>query len=340
MKELGKRNRQRKKKNKEWEMPTTTTAKKKKKKKRKKKAWPQEQGNRLLKKGHNFYREALKLYTQAISQKSSIDANSSIYYANRAQVNLLLGNNRRAFEDAVQAVKHNPENVKAYFRGAKAALALDVLDGAADCCAKGLSKDQNNVELQKLQVTISEKRAKKELEARKEAASRAAAERIVNALSKRKVKIGPEAFREWTGGKRPWLDSDEILHFPVVLLYGEVMTADLIEDFSETDRFSAHLNQMFGEEAPPLEWDVRGEYTRRRIELYFQTNAYRTLSRPELVASFMEGQEGTARGGSAGAKEEESEERLDLLEKRWVKVDEKATLATVLSKTGHVIPGN
>lgn len=38
------------------------------------------------------------------------------------------------------------------------------------------------------------------------------------------------------------LDRNGILHWPVLLLYAEVMSSDFIEDFCETDMFSVHLD--------------------------------------------------------------------------------------------------
>lgn len=49
-------------------------------------------------------------------------------------------------------------------------------------------------------------------------------------------------YQELTGVKKPVLDKDKIIHWPVLLLYAEVMSSDIIEDFCETDMFSAHLD--------------------------------------------------------------------------------------------------
>lgn len=54
--------------------------------------------------------------------------------------------------------------------------------------------------------------------------------------------MGKAMYRELTGLKKPVLDKDNILHWPVLLLYAEVMSSDFIEDFCETDMFSAHLD--------------------------------------------------------------------------------------------------
>lgn len=69
-----------------------------------------EQGNEHVKKKH--YSDAINCYTKAINQKALSGSENSIIYANRAHVNLLLGNNRRALEDAEEAIKLHPKNVK------------------------------------------------------------------------------------------------------------------------------------------------------------------------------------------------------------------------------------
>jgi hypothetical protein len=62
------------------------------------------------------------------------------------------------------------------------------------------------------------------------------------------------------------------------------MQTDVIEQFDERSTFTEHLDNMFGEGAPPLEWDSAGAYTRDRLELYYQTNAVRAYP-----ADIMEG---------------------------------------------------
>lgn len=51
-------------------------------------------------------------------------------------------------------------------------------------------------------------------------------------------------YQELSGVKKPVLDNNKILHWPVVLLYAEVMSSDIIEDFCETDMFSVHLDMI------------------------------------------------------------------------------------------------
>jgi len=67
---------------------------------------------------------------------------------------------------------------------------------------------------------------------------------LVSAIENRGLKIGKAMYRELTGLRKPLLDKSNILHWPVLLLYAEVMSSDFIEDFCETDMFSVHLDMI------------------------------------------------------------------------------------------------
>lgn len=67
---------------------------------------------------------------------------------------------------------------------------------------------------------------------------------LVSAIEDRGLKIGKAMFQELTGLRKPTFDNNNILHWPVLLLYAEVMSSDFIEDFCETDMFSAHLDMI------------------------------------------------------------------------------------------------
>lgn len=72
----------------------------------------QEKGNEYVKMGKKHYSDAIDCYTRAINQKALNDYENSLIYSNRAHVNLLLGNYRRALEDAEEAIKLCSTNVK------------------------------------------------------------------------------------------------------------------------------------------------------------------------------------------------------------------------------------
>ncbi|GAB4841271.1 hypothetical protein Ancab_022003 [Ancistrocladus abbreviatus] len=271
-----------------------------------------EKGNEFVKMGKKHYSDAIDCYTRAINQKVFSESETSILFANRAHVNLLLGNNRRALEDAEQAIKLSPTNIKAFYRAAKASLSLEMLREAKSHCEKGLELSPDNEEVKKLtrqtDIRLSEhKRHEAEV-----ASALRAAKNLVAAFEDRKLKFGKAMYQELTGLKKPVLDNNNILHWPVLLLYAEVMSSDIIEDFCETDMFSSHL-------------DVGSAVC---------------LSKAEVLHYLLEG---TAGSGVVNLDEEKGSSELSKSAGRghskWVKVNEKRTLNDVLKGSDFVIPG-
>ncbi|KAF5960710.1 hypothetical protein HYC85_001919 [Camellia sinensis] len=181
---------------------------------------------------------------------------------------------------------------------------------------------------------------------------------IVSAIEDRNLKIGKASFQELTGSKKPILDKDNILHWPVLILYADIMTSDIIEDFCETDMFSEHLDMisfvihtcvlpnMFLESAPPLPWDKENNYTRDAVELYYEAGSEVCLSKKEILRSLLEGTAGShleSLGDNVKHAEGDSLDHGTSAGSRgpskWVKVNEKRTLYDVLKELDFVIPG-
>lgn len=160
---------------------------------------------------------------------------------------------------------------QAHYRAAKASLSLNLLDDAKSFCQSGIEKDPNNEELKKLARQIDVQKSEKEQrEAEISKAVTAAkvqpllvlevmpvqlrrdlhpfrfysSQGLLSAIENRKLKLGKAMFQELTGLKKPALDKNNILHWPVLLLYAEVMSSDFIEDFCESDMLSAHLDMI------------------------------------------------------------------------------------------------
>ncbi|WRX10830.1 hypothetical protein QQP08_003317 [Theobroma cacao] len=201
-----------------------------------------EKGNEFVKKGKKHYQEAIDCYSRAINQKVLNDQDTSVLFSNKAHVNLLLGNYRRAVTDAQDAIKLSPANVKAYYRAAKACLSLNLLSEAKSYCESGIGKDPSNEELKKLAKQIDLKKMVQEQREAQVSKALVQAKDLVSAIEGRSLKIGKAMYRELTGLRKPELDKNGILHWPVLLLYAEVMSSDFIEDFCETEMFSAHLD--------------------------------------------------------------------------------------------------
>lgn len=74
--------------------------------------------------GKKHFTDAIDCYTRAINQKALSDSETSIIFANRAHVNLQLGNYRRALSDAEEAIKLAPSYAKVDFFFARTCQAL------------------------------------------------------------------------------------------------------------------------------------------------------------------------------------------------------------------------
>ncbi|XP_027366695.1 tetratricopeptide repeat protein 4 homolog [Abrus precatorius] len=298
-----------------------------------------EKGNQYLKMGKKHYSDAIDCYTRAINQKALSDSDTSIIFANRAHVNLLLGNLRRALTDAQEALNLCPSNIKAIYRAAKASLSLNLLAEARDYCKRGLKLNPNNEELKKLDHQIDLKISENEKHKAEVSKTLAETKELVSAIEYRGLKIGKAMYRELTGSKKPMLDKNNILHWPVLLLYAEVMSSDFIEDFCETDMFSVHLDMIFAEDQP-LSWDVENNYRREFIELYYEAGSGLCLSKEKLLHCLLEGT-AASHGESVGDEEKDAVEEFKQHtgSPKWIKVNERRTLHDVLKMPNFIIPG-
>ncbi|KAL8139140.1 hypothetical protein V2J09_005141 [Rumex salicifolius] len=287
-----------------------------------------EEGNEYVKKGKKHYNEAIECYTKAINQNVLGDQETAILYSNRAHVNLLLGNNRRALEDAEQAIKLSPSNVKGYYRAAKAAFSLNLLGDVKSFCEKGIEISPDNKELKKLAKQVTVRLMEQERHKAEVSKALQSAQDLVSAFEIRGLKMGKLMYRELIGLKKPFLDESSILHWPVLLLYAEVMSSDFIEDFCETD---------IGE---PLQWDKENAYTRDVVELYYEVGSEHPSSKAKILKHLLEG---TPASGVENISEESESSSIHNFRgggpSKFIKVDQRRTLHAVLQEKDYVIPG-
>ena len=86
--------------------------------------------------------------------------------------------------------------------------------------------------------------------------------------------------------------------------------------------------QMFGPDAPPLEWDEKGEYSRSKVELYYLAHAGKELSKEQLVSA-MEG-----RWPAGLAEDEGGPNKYGERAARMRRVDAQSTLAQASVRLG------
>ncbi|CAH1447234.1 unnamed protein product [Lactuca virosa] len=246
-----------------------------------------EEGNKYVKMGKKHYSEAINCYTRAINQKALSDMETSMIFSNRAHVNLQLGNYGRALSDSEEAIKLSPTNVKAFYRAAKASLSLNKLVEARSFCVKGLDENPDNVDLKKLCEVIDSQISQRQQHEAQVSKALTAAKDLVSAIEERGLKIGKAMFQELTGLKKPILDKDRILHWPVLLLYAEIVVH--------------HCHGI-----------------RRMLTLVMPLSCTMRRDQDAVKPS-------PSVGGEGGSK--------------WVKVNERRTLHSVLKEDKFVIPG-
>ncbi|KAF0915168.1 hypothetical protein E2562_034080 [Oryza meyeriana var. granulata] len=282
-----------------------------------------EKGNQFVKMGRKHYVDAVDCYTKAIAQMEPLQPgpcpDASVLFANRAHVNLLLGNHRRALDDANRAVQLSPSNVKAYYRAAKAAFALGLLPEAAFFCRRGLEQDPANEELKKLLAQVDAKQSEQDRHRAKVSQAVSAAKDLAAAIEKRGFTLGKAEYQELTGVKKPKLDEQGVLHWPVALLYPEVMSSDFIEDFPETDTFVPHLDAGSGtvlSKSEILKFLLEG-----------------TVDSKSLPESLLDEEDGENDAGKSSTITSSGEGSV-----KWINVKEGKTLQEVLQHKDFIIP--
>ncbi|CAD7703396.1 unnamed protein product [Ostreobium quekettii] len=283
--------------------------------------------NKLKKKF--YFQEAIKYYTKGIDIKCKDDNLVSTLYGNRAQGELLLGNWRRALNDARQAIEINPNNLKAYYRAAKAALKLSEAQVAIQMCEAGLALDPGSTDLQKMLEDARRRHGEFLAAQEKKRKQREDAEKLAAAMMGKGIKFCPEEYK--VAGAAPRLDESGLVHLPLLFIYPETMQRDVVQDACEADTLAEHLDVMFGEGVEPLPWDAKREYVRSNIELYYLAHAGAPLTQSQL-ASALEGE-------SAPARSDAGPRRYGKNAASWVKVNERSTLLETLAAPDHVVPG-
>ncbi|KAI9018984.1 hypothetical protein DFJ74DRAFT_608140 [Hyaloraphidium curvatum] len=227
------------------------------------------QGNEAFKRGKAGYRDALEFYTSGLAVKAGDPLLDAVLHANRAAVNLELKNYRAVLNDCAEAIKLDPSNVKAYYRAARACLALGRLKEALDAAERGLAIDAENAPLRaekdKIEAKLREEKRKEDEKKARQRQEKMAELRLAQALRMRglrmrgapkvedaRVKLDPETNR---------------LFWPVFFLYPEHKESDFVKAFDEADTLDDQLETMFEELAP---WDSAGEYRADSVDVFVE----------------------------------------------------------------------
>ena len=210
------------------------------------------------------YHKAMKLYDEGLEEKCDNQKLNAILYSNRAAINLLLGNSRKVINDCTEAVKLDKSNIKAYFRAATACSKLENYGEAIEWADNGLFIDPANKTLMDARTKANKAKGAIDKEARKKAMQKKkeekAAKELSTAIAARGIQLTKGVETEMKqrttrgggvvevgGGGNVYLDSDGMLHWPLLILYPEHKQTDFIQDFNEGSRFQDHLENMFAE---------------------------------------------------------------------------------------------
>lgn len=194
---------------------------------------------------------------------------------NRAACHLELKNYRSCIMDCGSAIKINRKNIKAYYRSAKALLALDKNVDADDACKRGLEIDPENKALQDLSKEITKKNIKiaerRQREVEREKRRRQENALLNAALEARNIKTRktaqPPDMEDVKVELVPDpLDPESSLNFPTLLMYPLSRETDMLKAFNELHTLKDYLPSMF-----PAPWDKKGEYTPTNVECYMET---------------------------------------------------------------------
>ncbi|KAI1465891.1 TPR-like protein [Daldinia caldariorum] len=198
-------------------------------------------------------------------------------YVNRAACHLELKNFRSCWLDCAAALRLNDRNLKAYYRSARAFLAVGRVAEADDACARGLALDADNGPLRAVARDVVKKHEEVTAKQKKESERLARGKRREALV---KVALKSREIRTRTTAQPPEMEDAGIrlvpdpddprssLSFPTVLLYPAHLESDFIKAFEETAALADHLSYVF-----PLPWDAAREYTLDGVECYMETAA-------------------------------------------------------------------
>ncbi|KAA6383953.1 MAG: putative tetratricopeptide repeat protein 4 [Streblomastix strix] len=241
-----------------------------------------EQGNLALKKGKIHWDEAINFFTQAIAANSPIKKNVSIYYSNRAYIQLLKGNFGKTVSDCEQSLLNDSTNIKSWYRLAKANLSLGKLEEAIKGAENGLRISPGNTELQKMSDEIKLKITeanKKDLDKKREQQRKIQFKLLFQeALEAKGVIMGAHSLHSiqdeckekiWfhpitsinsnlTTDNHPQPRENTLeelvevkrapsqyeMRMPFLICYPEYSQTDLIQNVSENDMIGAHLANL------------------------------------------------------------------------------------------------
>ena len=254
-----------------------------------------DEGNEWMKKGdRKGWKEALLLYLHALSFVKKEDEEEwgsekrkqllSVVHSNIALAHLNLKNFVLCSRSAEKAILLWPGNVKAHYRRCKALASLHRHSAAVAACKEANAAGAGAADIsaieQKSLAVLAQRRREREVRLQALEEERQGwrdAWTICHqhgaALSPAAPNSAPPAAQLQLGGKlMPFYDRDSDgdgeACFPCVLVYPEYQQCDAIRGCRPEDLLVEHLALVFPDDAPPVAWDVRGDYRFDRLIVF------------------------------------------------------------------------
>mmetsp|Transcript_172654 Transcript_172654/g.548303 ORF Transcript_172654/g.548303 Transcript_172654/m.548303 type:complete len:255 (+) Transcript_172654:150-914(+) len=194
-----------------------------------------------------------------------------------------LKKNDKAVDDCRRAVKLDPKNTKAFYRGATSSEALGLTEQAVKFCRGALESKPGDAELTQMlkklekqhEEELEQAHAREEAQAAEEAKFVEAATTVKSVLGKRDVTLGPILFElaMYFQGRKPEpklvSDAEDAVEWPLLLLYDEFAQSDFVETFDERCSLNDQLQVMFPADRQ-AEWDEEGKYVWDRLVCYLE----------------------------------------------------------------------
>ncbi|KAF0755118.1 tetratricopeptide repeat protein 4 isoform X1 [Aphis craccivora] len=233
------------------------------------------------------YKLAILSYQEGLKLDFQNDELRAQMFNNMSASHYFLKNFRSSLTAAEQALKLKADYEKTILRAINCCVQLKEFDKCSNFCDKYLELvpgDDNVIRIKKeafksKKIAEMEKRKAIKIEKQKEADHT----KLLLELNKRKLNIvgksGP--IKELTifdprvpGLVKPVHLIGDFLVWPVVFLYPEYKTSDMIQEFNETTILYTHLVEIFAERP---EWDVEGKYNADSVNVYFESvNEYKS----------------------------------------------------------------
>ena len=238
-----------------------------------------------------------------------LDEIKSTLYANAAMAHMLLKNWGHVRNDSEKALVYNKDNVKAWYRLAKAQEMLQNWEAAGDAIDSGLAVDADNRDLKKLQQLLADKVRKarhlRQQRERKRAERVARVKEVWRWCKDSGIKLGrvplvnsvtDDDGDDEDGNESHWHHHhphsgrlpeviDGEWSWPCMFLYPSHNQSDFVQHFAESEMLAMRMVEMFPElerdgDETLMQWDYNNEFRCSNLTIYFEVHCTESEGEP------------------------------------------------------------